>query len=376
MTRRTEIGAYVYPWDLDGDPTAAGRLASLGVRRASVAAAYHAVRALTPRHPAHRVVTADHSAVYYPLDTARWTGPLRPAEAAWSPRSFGRAVTALNEAGLEVYAWTILAHSDGRFADATVVNAYGDRFPWALCIAQEAVQRYCATLAAESASQPGLAGLELESCGWYGFDHLHAHDKTAGVPLPPSAKLLFSLCFCATCADAYAAAGTDPARLRADVRAALDPVFAGTAADARLSEEQTAAVTRMRIDTAARLRARALTAIHAERPDLPVLLHANPDPLACGASPGLPTDAASAPVLLCNVRSEAALDAVRAYAGPDRRVVATVTAVEGLGGNGADLAAWCTDLVDAGATELRFYHPGLASTSDWDAMREAVVATS
>ena len=377
MSRRAEVGAYVYPWDIDGDPAAAPRLASLGIRRASVAAAYHAVRALTPRHPRHRVVTADHSAVYFPLDPACWGDEnlLRPVEAAWSPRSFGRAVTALDEAGVEVYAWTVLAHSDGRHPEASVVNAYGDRFPWALCIAQEPVQRFCATLAAEAASQPGLAGIELESCGWYGFDHLHAHDKTAGVLLPPSAKLLFSLCFCAACADAYDAAGTDPARLRSDVRAALDPVFAGTARDAQLSPEQAAAVARMRIATATALRSRALTAIRAQRPDLPVLLHAHPHPLACGASPGLAPDDASAPVLLCNTRSDTALTAVRAYAERCDRVVATVTTVEGLGADLSDLSSWCEDLIAAGATELRFYHPGLASTTDLDAMRKAVLAT-
>ncbi|WP_042371864.1 hypothetical protein [Streptacidiphilus neutrinimicus] len=379
MTRATPVGAYVYPWDVDGDPAAADRLASLGVRRASVAAAYHAVRALTPRHPHRRVVTADHSALTYPLDPARWTGAdrLRPVEAAWSPRSFGPAVAALNDAGLEVYAWTILAHNDGlglRHPEATVVNAYGDRYPWALCVAQERVQHHCATLAAEAASQPCLAGVELESCGWYGFDHLHAHDKTAGVPLPPSAKLLFSLCFCPACQDAYREAGTDPARLRADVRAALDPVFAGTASDARLGDEQAEAVARMRTGVATRLRERAVEAVRAERPDLPVLLHAHPDPLACGASPGLSPDAAHDPVLLCGVRGGAALDAVRAYAGRGRRVVATVTAVQGLGADPADLPAWCTDLVAAGATELRFYHPGLASAADLDAMRKAVAA--
>jgi hypothetical protein len=373
VTRPTEVGAYVYPWDVDGDPAAAGRLASLGVRRASVAAAYHSVRALTPRHPRHKVVTAAHSAVYYPLDPGRWSGAddLRPVEAAWSPRSFGRAVTALDEAGVEVYAWTILAHSDGLHPEATVVNAYGDRYPWALCIAQETVQRHCATLAAEA-----------ESCGWYGFDHLHAHDKTAGVGLPPGAKLLFSLCFCAACQAAYREAGADPTRLRADVRAALDRVFAGTAEDARLADEQSAAVTRMRVGAATGLRTRAVEAIRAERPQLPVLLHAAPDPLACGASPGLrPEDAyalADGPVLLCPVRSGAALDAVRAYTGTGRgsRVVATVATVQGMGADPADLSAWCADLADAGATELRFYHAGLASAADLEAMRKAVVALS
>ncbi|MEV7596045.1 hypothetical protein AB0O91_01485 [Kitasatospora sp. NPDC089797] len=387
-------GGYLYPWDADGDPACGARLTGLGIRRAAVAAAYHSVRALTPRHPRHKVVTAEHAAVYFRPDPDRWSGAgrLRPVEAPWSPRSFGRAAEALADAGVEVYAWTVLAHGQRlgvRHPDVAVLNAYGDRYPWALCVASPAVRRYCATLAADTAAQPGLAGLELESCGWYGFDHLHAHDKVAGVPLPPSARLLFSLCFCPHCQDGYRAEGADPRALRAAVRVALDPVLAGTAPDAALDPETAAAVARMRVRTAAGLRRAVLAAVAAERPRLPVLLHAQPDPLGFGPSPGLPPEetGAASPVLLAPTRSPAALAAVRAYADractdrahaahpvPGRRVAVTVGAVAGLGGDPADLPAWCADLAAAGAGELRFYHLGLASRQDLDAVRAAVEA--
>ncbi|MEV7025529.1 hypothetical protein [Kitasatospora sp. NPDC093558] len=375
------FGAYLYPWDADGDPACGERLTRLGIRRAAVAAAYHSVRALTPRHPRHKVVTAEHAAVYYRPDQDRWSGPgrLRPEEAPWSPRSFGRATESLTGAGVEVYAWTVLAHGQRlgtRHPEAAVLNAYGDRYPWALCVSSPAVRLYCATLAAEVAAQPGLSGLELESCGWYGFDHLHAHDKVAGVALPPSARLLFSLCFCPHCRDGYRAEGAEPWALRAKVRDALDPVFAGTAQDAALDPESAAAVARMRVGAAAELRAGVLAAVAAERADLPVLLHAQPDPLGFGPSPGLaPRDTdtdTAAPVLLAPTRSPAALEAVGAYAAPGRRVAATVGAVAGLGGDAADLPAWCADLTAAGATELRFYHLGLASSQDLTAVRAAV----
>ncbi|MFF3075293.1 hypothetical protein ACFVSN_00030 [Kitasatospora sp. NPDC057904] len=377
------VGAYLYPWDVDGDPACGARLAGLGIRRAAVAAAYHSVRALTPRHPRHKVVTAEHAAVYYRPDRDRWSGPgrLRPVEAPWSPRSFGRATESLAEAGVEVYAWTVLAHGQRlgvRHPDAAVLNAYGDRYPWALCVASPAVRLYCATLAAETAAQPGLSGVELESCGWYGFDHLHAHDKVAGVSLAPAARLLFSLCFCPHCRDGYAAEGAEPWALRAKVRDALDPVFAGTTQDAALDPESAAAVARMRVRTAAELRRSVLAAVATERPDLPVLLHAQPDPLGFGPSPGLaPADARGAvPVALAPTRAEAALAAVRAYAAVGRRLAATVSAVAGLGGDGADLPAWCADLASAGATELRFYHLGLASHQDLAAVRTAVEKVS
>ena len=43
--------ANLYPWDVDGDPAAADRIAGLGLTGVTLAAAYHAVRAVTPFHP-------------------------------------------------------------------------------------------------------------------------------------------------------------------------------------------------------------------------------------------------------------------------------------------------------------------------------------
>ncbi len=74
-------GAYLYPWDVDGDPAAADRIAGLGLTGITLAAAYHAVRAVTPHHPRHRIVTRD-AGIYYQPDPARWRDArLRPVEA-------------------------------------------------------------------------------------------------------------------------------------------------------------------------------------------------------------------------------------------------------------------------------------------------------
>lgn len=79
--------AFLYPWDVVGDPDAPARVVDLGVRQVTLAAAYHSTRALTPRHPRHRVVTAEHAAVLYPADDDRWAdAELRPYAAGdWAP---------------------------------------------------------------------------------------------------------------------------------------------------------------------------------------------------------------------------------------------------------------------------------------------------
>ena len=175
----------------------------------TLASAYHSTRALTPRHPRHRVVTAEHAAVLYPPDEPPGQGGScgRTRPGAWAPGdAYGEAAEALAAAGLDVHTWVVLAHNSRLGAEhpaTSVVNAYGDRYPWAPCIAQPAVRAYLVALAAEAAVRPGARGTELESCGWYGLAHLHAHDKTAGVPLGDAAQYLMSLCFCAACGAGY-----------------------------------------------------------------------------------------------------------------------------------------------------------------------------
>ena len=198
-------GAYLYPWDVDGDPAAADRVAGLGLAGVSLAAAYHAVRAVTPFHPGHRIVTRD-AAVYYRPDPGHWSGAdLRPAVAE-PAGSFERAAEQLRTAGLGVTAWVVLTHSSTMVAaggaECAVRNAFGDEYPWALCAGSATVREYAAGLAAEVAALDGVDGIELEACGWYGFDHGSAHDKTGSVMGRAGPALETG---CSRCASARAA---------------------------------------------------------------------------------------------------------------------------------------------------------------------------
>ncbi|MFI9799463.1 hypothetical protein [Streptomyces sp. NPDC052302] len=385
-----KASAFVYPWDIGGDPEAAGRIAGLGVRQATLASAYHSTRALTPRHPRHRVVTADHAAVLYPAG-ARWEGrELRPYPAGdWAPGdAFGEAAAALTEAGLEVHTWVVLAHNSrlGTEHPATsVVNAYGDRYPWAPCIAQPATRAYLVDLAAEAAVRPGARGTELESLGWYGLQHLHAHDKTAGVALGDAGQYLMSLCFCPDCARGYAAQGVDADALAAAVRAALEPLWRGTAADEgwagveKLLGEEYATATRAWRDTTARtLQEAAVVAVRRAAPaGFQVLLHADPVTYHCGANAGVDpahilsvadgvvVPCAGGPHLLAPFAEQGRADAVLA---------ANLQVVAGMGGSPGTLAEDAARARDRGATELRLYHAGLASDDDLSAVREGLAA--
>jgi hypothetical protein len=377
--------AYLYPWDVVGDPDAAPLLADLGVRGAVLAAAYHATRALTPRHPRHRVVTAERTAAYFPLDPD-WPAPIRPAAQSVSPGDdpFGAAVEALAGAGVPVTGWAVLLHVDGVAAESTVLNAHGDRYPWALCAARPESVEYACALAAAVAARPGLAGLELEACGWYGFGHLSAHDKTGGGALPGATDFLLSLCFCPACQRGYTAAGLDAAVLRGDVAAALDGALAGTsepgdwpAVRELLGAEVAAAVLRFRDRAGDALRSRVLAAVRAVSGTLPVLLHADPVRHRSGANAGLDIPAAlrAADGVVLNCWSPATAEHVIRAATAGRgagRIAASLLAVRALGGHPDSLRDQLTVAAGAGATEGRLYHAGLAGAADLAAVRTAL----
>ncbi|GAA2281887.1 hypothetical protein GCM10010234_18990 [Streptomyces hawaiiensis] len=383
-----KASTFVYPWDVNGDPEAPARIAALGVEQVTLAAAYHSTRALTPRHPRHRIVTAEHAAVLYPAGD-RWAGrELRPyAAGAWAPGdAFGEAATALTGAGLEVHTWVVLAHNSRLGAEhpgTSVVNAYGDRYPWAPCIAQPATRAYLTDLAAEAAVRPGASGTELESLGWYGLEHLHAHDKTGGVGLGEAGQYLMALCFCPSCREGYGRHGLDADELAAAVRTALEPVWQGAPSDGawagieKLLGETFANTTRAyRDETARTLQEQAVAAVRAAAHDgFQVLLHADPVSYHVGANPGVDPahilSVADGVVVPC----AGGTGTLTPFARQDREgavVAANFPVVSGMGGSPGTLAADAAEARRLGATELRLYHAGLASDDDLDTVRSAL----
>ncbi|MFD1659785.1 hypothetical protein ACFSL4_16685 [Streptomyces caeni] len=382
--------AFLYPWDVNGDPEAADRIAALGVHQVTLASAYHSTRALTPRHPRHRVVTARHAAVLYPADP-RWEGrALRPHAAGdWAPGdAFGEAAEVLAGAGVDVHSWVVLAH-DSRLGEehpqTSVVNAYGDRYPWAPCIAQPATRAYLVDLAAEAAGRPGARGTELESLGWYGLAHLHAHDKTGGVTLGDAGQYLMSLCFCASCRRGYGEQGLDAGEPAAAVRAALEPVWRGAPSgggwpgvEKLLGGFMAAATRAWRERTARTLQEAAVAAVRAAAPGdgFQVLLHADPVSYHCGANagvdPGHILSVADGVVVPCT-GGAGLLTPFARHARRETVLAANFTVVSGMGGSPGTLAADAEGAAALGATELRLYHVGLASDGDLEAVREALV---
>ncbi|GAA2698301.1 hypothetical protein GCM10010412_093890 [Nonomuraea recticatena] len=389
--------AYVYPWDVVGDPAAPGRIAALGVDAVALAASYHSTRAATPLHPAHRVLDVPYSAFYLPVRPSAW-GRLVPPNPTWtSPDAFLQARDALRAVGLPVHAWTILTHSSHLGAahpDVVVRNAFGDAYPYALCPSHEDVAEYCERLVREIVSVGAPDGLILEACGPMGFGHQSVHEKTGGADWTSVHSALLSLCFCTACLPGY----PDADELRARVRAAIDgpadtigapgtgagrgpveaePVEAGSVEEAL--GEPAGAVREHRGRLASSLRARLVAAARELSPGLPIRTHASPDPWAAGPFATLPDADPSLDGLvgMCwGTQEEAASNLTRlsALSSPGGRLGAYALFLPPKPADEAQLAESFTAYAKAGADELHLYHVGLASAARLDTLARALRA--
>ncbi|WP_405063885.1 hypothetical protein OG474_20170 [Kribbella sp. NBC_01505] len=355
-------GVFAYTWDLVGDPDAAARIAGLGADTVTLQAAYHAVRGITPWHPAHRVVHAEHAAAYFPIRADRWPG-LRPLAPSWgveNPDRFGTAAAGLAAAGLSVEAWLVLTHSSAlgtAHPELTVRNAYGERYPYALCASHQAVREYALTIVSEVCAQYDVSALMLEACGWLGFDHGSHHEKTEGADLSPTARRLLSLCFCTACRTAL---GPDADRLARAVRSAVDGELHGSGT----AEVDATALLAHRATVIGGLVRDAKSLAGNRR----VLLMATDDPWVTGPDVGVDFQSVTpdAFVLKCWGDPGTAARQLKAAAQrTDVPLVANVTALD-------DRWDGVTQLLEAGAAEVRYYHVGLASRARLDRIRTAI----
>jgi hypothetical protein len=210
---------WIHPTDVaaEGAAAVAENVKAMGLRAISLAATYHAGRFLLPHDPKATVRLLEDGVAYYQVDEARWQrSRLRPKTAEVSAKEdLARAARdAAVEAGLEVNAWVVALHNSRlgeANPDCTLQNAFGERYPWALCPSHPDVRHYAATLAEEVALKLEPAALDLEAFGFMGYAHASHHDKAA-VRLDGAHDFLLSLCFCESCARRMAQRKVDAAR--------------------------------------------------------------------------------------------------------------------------------------------------------------------
>ncbi|MCD4850537.1 hypothetical protein LN996_06910 [Arthrobacter sp. AK01] len=386
---KPQVTGYLYPWDVLGDPSATSWIKGTGVHRVAMAAAYHSVRAATPRHPARRVVDAGSAALYLPV-TQAWDGSaLRPGDAAgWTGRddSFAEAAEVVRGAGLPVDAWVVLTHSSAvgsRNQDLCVRNAFAETYRYALCPSQPDVRDYAARLVEQVLDLGRPDGLVLEASGPLGFGHQNQHEKTEGAGYSPWVQALLSLCFCGACRVAYTARGLDAEALQARVRDAVHrqadspkttPATAPEAAEFLPLLETRWDATAALLDACLRATAGSVARIS---------LHASPDPWSTGPFVSVEALRRSrlwaqldkvSTVVPCwgEAADSAATVAAMTAAAPGATVGSYVLVLPPKPADAEALAHEWDALLDAGSSELHVYHLGLASTGRLDAAARGI----
>ncbi|WP_338888341.1 hypothetical protein [Rhodococcus sovatensis] len=386
MTSVDRIVAHAYPWDVLGDPHFVDRVHALGILEIALAASYHSTRAATPLHPSHKVVDAHHAALYRPLRSEAWDGlavAARTASWAGAEDAFGDAAAVLIAAGITVHAWIVLSHSTilgHAYPDATVVNAFGDRYPYALSPGHPDIVAYARTLAAEAVRGVELAGVSIEAAGQLGFAHVGPHEKTDGA-YPGIGDTLMSISCTPRELGAWAERGVDSDKIVAKLRDGIDALSGGTLSssstiDDVLAGDEAAAVLAVRHADADLLRGEVLGAVRAEIPDVRVTLHGHPDPWKTGPSPALTSTAAvNIDAVLVSAwpgtaETVSVVEKTRALVGEDVAVGAYVSVLppKKLDEVGAHVAA----TVEAGVNELHLYHLGLVNQPQLDALGSIV----
>src|SRR3989338_408378 len=231
-------GMYVYAWDLwhEGTAAVAGRLRDAGLNALSLATAYHAGKFLRPHGPDGKVWFPEDGTVYFRPDAARY-GCLQPQAASMVAEYDALPALARTADDFHVTGWTVGLHNSRLGAlhpDLCCQTPFGDPLINALCPSQPEVRRYLTALCLDTAAQPGIGEIAIETPGFQAYRHGHHHEFEL-IALTEAVETLLGTCFCPACLARAKAVGLHAEALAlqarradtvtslvAEVRAALD----------------------------------------------------------------------------------------------------------------------------------------------------------
>jgi hypothetical protein len=222
----TSVELFAYPWDIldEGEAPFLDRCRQLGIDRLHVAVSYHSGKFLLPRNRRARVYFPEPGARYFQAPPATWQGGLdQPVSELAATGWLDRLAAGAAERRIELSAWTVFFHNSAlgaRYPDLTIENAFGDRYPFALCPSRQQVRDHAAAMCRSLACLGSFTAIDLETIGYLGYFHGHHHEVTA-VPLGTAERLLLSLCFCTACRAAGTSAGIDMEHAAGEVRRIL-----------------------------------------------------------------------------------------------------------------------------------------------------------
>lgn len=203
-----------------------------GLNSVTFSASYHDARDVFAHNPKRHVFRNEGDVTWFPIDPKHYPSGLLPrqAVAADGVDVLAGLCQQAQDRGMAVTAWTIFLHNSvlaTAHPDCATRNVYGDPYLTDLCPANPRVRSYCCELAADVVRRP-VQRLLAESLHYRPLEHGEHHERYL-IPLSLEARAMMSLCFCTHCRSLATKVGVDVLALESAMRAALQPVWDGTA---------------------------------------------------------------------------------------------------------------------------------------------------
>jgi hypothetical protein len=210
---------FSYAWDLAdaGIAAAVNEFRDLGLDTVTLAGSYHAGKFLRPHGQSGKVYFPEDGTVYFKPNTGRY-GAIKPV-ANHMLKERDVLAELLSHGGMEVNVWLVLLHNTllgSAHPDATVANAFGDRYVYGLCPAAPEARAYALGLARDVTESYAVSGVSLETPGFLPYVHGYHHEFALNRPNRWLDNML-GLCFCDHCVKGAEKAGIAASRLKSEV---------------------------------------------------------------------------------------------------------------------------------------------------------------
>jgi hypothetical protein len=220
---------YAYAWDLAerGVADAVAEVSALGLNTITLAGSYHAGKFIRPRGRAGKVYFPEDGTVYFKHDASRY-GTIKPV-ASSLVREHDLFGTLSATKAIAVNAWMVLLHNTRlgeTYPEATVENAFGDRYPYSLCPSNPDAREYAVALCGDVTDRYPILGISIEAPGFAPYAH-GFHHEFALIRQNRWLDNNLGLCFCGHCRSGAKRAGIDADRLRAGIRDDIESCLAG-----------------------------------------------------------------------------------------------------------------------------------------------------
>ncbi len=217
---------YSYAWDVAevGVPTFAAEAKATGLNTVTFAGSYHAGKFIRPKGKTGKVYFPEDGTAYFRIDPQRY-GKIKPLENSLLKQQ--DTLKALCETDIAVNAWMVLLHNTRLgtlHPEATVENAFGDRYVYNLCPSAPEAREYAIALCKDVTESYPVIGMSLETPGFLPYQH-GFHHEFALLRQNKWLDAQLGLCFCAHCVRGAARGGIDAASLKRRVAGAVEAYF-------------------------------------------------------------------------------------------------------------------------------------------------------